>query len=373
MSRIVLFFLVILFYNLYAHQKYGEDKKKKYFLMAVGAFFILESALRHLGVGPDTYHYYEIFEQAKNTTYDRIANSLAGTDPHPIKDPFYWLFQKVFQIFFPKFRLFLFFIAILFFSSLNRFLLRNHLSLRDMMIAYLFYLGMFHSFFSYTGLRQTIAVAIIFHSTIYLFDGKNVKSLACTFLAFLFHSSASVFLLAYCFRFVRNPRIFLPIMLSFMFLFIVLKEYIMLYVLYSTGLEDRFERFATAKTEGAGSFAVTLLYLIVFAFLFMSYRKIAKDRLLFNHFQYYCFVVACLPIMYMDNSAFRIASFFSISMYVLIPFMVSQIKFRQKYLAIYSLFFLLLLFSALKSDYCFYWQNMAMPAYGFSSFSEPFL
>ena len=75
------------------------------------------------------------------------------------KDPGYLAFQKIVQIFTSEYQVFLFVIAIIFFSALGNFIYKNTTRLNDAIIAFFIYSVLFYSFFSITGHRQTIATA----------------------------------------------------------------------------------------------------------------------------------------------------------------------------------------------------------------------
>lgn len=371
MTRIVLFFLVILLYNIYSTQKKSEEKRRKGFLLFTGLFFVLESALRNLGVGSDTYHYYELFEYTKQSSWDNIFDGFTDKGEFS-KDTFYYVFQKSFQHVFPKFRLFLFFIAILFFSSFNWFLKKSGLTLREMMIAYLFYLGMFHHFFSYTGLRQTIAVSFIFYACVFLLEKRYVVSLIFASISFLFHSSAIIFILAYFLKFVKGSTLMLPLMGIVLLIDYFQGEQLVTIILNNGGFEERYGIYLEVK-EGAGSYPIVAMYIMLIIGILLSHKRIVQDEKLLMFFKMYCVVVACLPLLFIDNTAFRITLYFSISMYILVPNLVSGLKHQNKYLIVYTLFLILMLFSALKTNYRFYWQPMDLPVREMYSFREPLL
>ena len=209
MSRVVLIIYIILLYLYISNTNFSKDKKNKLFIIFTSLGLIIESGFRHLCIGPDTYNYYLRFEEVKYYSFKEIFNSVFHIGNYEyIKDAGYWLVQKSFQYFSPSFRLFLIFIAIIFFSSLGRFIYINVKDLREIWISYIFYIGMFWYFFSTTGCRQTIAVAIVMFAFTYLEKGNWIIYITLTIIASLIHASAIVSLLALAIVLIKSSKFY---------------------------------------------------------------------------------------------------------------------------------------------------------------------
>jgi transmembrane protein EpsG len=137
-----------------------SDYNRKRYIKFVSFILILQSGLRNVAVGADTYAYYKNFEEIKNTSWQQIWNIIyeyytAGTG----KDPGYPAFLKVVQILITNYQIFLFLIAVFFFIALGSFIYKNTNKLNDAIFAFVLYSSLFYNFFSITGIRQTIATA----------------------------------------------------------------------------------------------------------------------------------------------------------------------------------------------------------------------
>lgn len=140
-----------------------ENRNRKNYIIFICIILILQSALRHVAVGADTYAYYLKFEEIKLTSWQEIWENFRSVYVlGEGKDAGYPLIQKVFQFFSGEYRIFLFFVAVIFFSSLGYFIYTQTKYISDVFVAIAIYEVLFYSFFSITGLRQTLATAFTF-------------------------------------------------------------------------------------------------------------------------------------------------------------------------------------------------------------------
>ena len=114
-----LLFIIILIIGYGFYCSTNTDKSRRRYIIFSAIVLGLQSALRNVAVGADTYNYYLKFEAVKNTTWFEVFRSFPDTYLYGDgKDPGYLLLEKIFQVFSGEFRVFLFFIAIVFFFRL---------------------------------------------------------------------------------------------------------------------------------------------------------------------------------------------------------------------------------------------------------------
>lgn len=86
-----------------------ENRNRKNYIIFICIILILQSALRHVAVGADTYAYYLKFEEIKLTSWQEIWENFRSVYVlGEGKDAGYPLIQKVFQFFSGEYRIFLF-------------------------------------------------------------------------------------------------------------------------------------------------------------------------------------------------------------------------------------------------------------------------
>ena len=135
--------LLVIFLSLIAAWYYSQgltllnqDHRRKQYVIFICILLILQSGLRHLSVGTDTFAYKIMFDNIKFTSWEQIWQNFY--DVYVLgegKDAGYPLLEKLFQIFFPEYQIFLFAIAIFFFGSLGQFLYRNTQRIGDILIS----------------------------------------------------------------------------------------------------------------------------------------------------------------------------------------------------------------------------------------------
>ena len=124
MIRLIVVFIIILLAIFFSSDNLNIDykKRRKYYIIIISILLILHSGLRNLGVGSDTFQYNLIFENVRAESWNEIINNLLAYEG---KEPFYNLFQKVFQYFSTDYQLYLLFVAAIFMPALGYFIYKN--------------------------------------------------------------------------------------------------------------------------------------------------------------------------------------------------------------------------------------------------------
>lgn len=359
MDRIVLFFIITFFFFLVKGTRQGDKNGRIHFIVLSSVALILASALRGLSVGPDTHQYFIIFEQVKYYSFDELWQSIISDGPIT-KDPFYWMFQKVFQVFSSNYNAFLGLVAIMFCTSLGIFLYKNKLSLNELYVSYVFYLGLFYGFYSITGIRQTIAVSFTIYAYLFLLNKMTFLFLIFIFIAYLFHSSAIIFVLSFFLIRVKNVKLLLFSVLVLLPIIYIFRYQIFTQLIYMTDMEDRFG--AYMKESYRGSLSVLALYLAVVVGIILKLRSIPTDSEMLNHIKNFSICIFGLPLLFVSGSAGRITMYFSVAMFVLVPYLTTSIRIKGNYFFVTLFMFLLIVIAYHDQPYVFYWNEIT-PVY----------
>lgn len=359
MNRYILIIIMLIIYAFIKGLDLSESTKKKRLITTFSFFLILDSGLRNIAVGSDTYQYWVNFQNALGTPLGELWNNWVHAYG---KDPFYQLFMGVFQLVFPYYRFFLIFIAIIFFWSLGRFIYRHVPTLNQVLVSYTFYLGLYYGFFSITGMRQTIATAIIMFAYDLLMNKKLIPATLLTLLAAQFHSSSYVFFLAFFIPFI-NIRLFrnilVPLTIVVIALAYIFRNEILSFMLFESGLEDRFGLYLSEQNAHFSS-AVFGMYSAVMALVLYFRNNLIQNKEMSQFVMMYILGFLLMSTAFIDNTAIRITFPFTIALYVLIPEMVSYLNIKLKY-AITIIVFMVVMIPSI-AEYKFYWQPMKVPA-----------
>ncbi len=338
-----------LFFLLYKPTK----RKKRIYCAIVAVQWILISGLRHISVGDDTITYSGAFERAQEMTWSEVFRLnwdyiFHGLD---VKDPGYILLEKFFQIFSGNYRAFLFFIAILFTAALAMWVYKNSAM---PCLSFVIYSTLFYSFYSITGHRQTIATAIIvLFGYQYVKERKLLKFLILSFIAFMIHKSAVVFIPYY---FIANIELTPAYVGSFACVSAVIA--LLGKQLYAPIAEILgFEEYLIVY-DGGGAQTFVFLMLLVCAVSFALYPIIKKNRKDSKFIYNLLFLTALSTLLVLQNQSFmRIQQYYSLIIMVAIPELVRAMpkKFQPMFYVCGLMVIVAFLFRT-NPYYQFFWQ-----------------
>ena len=194
MSIFIINIVLIICEGLWLLYQVPSQKNKKKFCYLASVQWILISGLRHISVGADTEQYYINFERIKTYSWDYVLDFtrtqlIMDSDA---KAPGYTFLVKIFQVFFSDYQVFLVFVAIVFFGFMGWSVYRNS---RNPAVSFILFSCLFYSFFAITGIRQTLATAIVvFWGIEFIKKRKLIPFIICVLLMSTVHLSVVCFL-----------------------------------------------------------------------------------------------------------------------------------------------------------------------------------
>lgn len=162
--------------------------------------------------------------------------------------------------------------------------------------------------FSFSGLRQAIAIAITCYSVRYIEEGKIVPFLFFVFLATQFHTSAIVFVIAYPlsridFTYIRGVLVVLMIAL----LFITIEP--LLDFIRPILFGD--SKYSSYNEAGGGAIGLTLFYIVLTFFsLIKLYSKDVNHKMISLFAWMTILVLAFQPLALISDVADRVGYYF---------------------------------------------------------------
>lgn len=367
MVKLIVTALIIILGVLFSFGFFGSSRTKarKQYVVVVCILLALLSGLRNIAVGTDTYQYSIHFSNVQYETWNELLFYMFEPTA---KDPFYALFQKFFQIFSTDYQLYLLFVAFIFMSAFGHFIFTNTSEIRHAVLAFVIYMANFYGFFSITGIRQTLATAMLFWAYHFIKLKKPLWFLVFVVIAGLFHKSAFVFLPLYVLvRFMSAKYIFILSVLGFPLVF-MFKNFIASFFVNFVDAGDRFGDYLAQNTY-SGSLVLTVLHIVLGVLALILYKNTIK---LFPHTKrmFITFAVALFffPLQWVNPSAGRVSQYFTVIMMVWLPYLLDTIandnyKFREMvYVYLIAAFVFLSTFTISENDYKFFWQEMELPA-----------
>ena len=338
--------------NVSIHNNIYERQKKLYCIIC-GTLWILISGLRSTAVGADTLSYKISFENVKSYNIEYFLKNVTNKyiSGVSIKDPGYDLFVKIFQYISGNYQIYLMFIAILFMVPFTVWIIRES---KDPLVSFALYSSLFYSFFSITGIRQTIATAMVVLIGDKLIKNKKlIPFVIIVLLASTIHASALVFLPFYFLsRIPVNIKTISAWIIGIVISFLARRQ-LKAFFIDISGYDDYVKDY-----EGAGTPIFSLLMFLILIWVLVSFsgdKEKDENRRFYNALFLALFFT---PLTWMNPSAMRIVQYFSIYLVLLIPHMVEVTfdKKSQKPASGIIVTILLLLFLKGNPQYAFFWQ-----------------
>ncbi|MHA6533612.1 EpsG family protein [Paenibacillus sp. BAC0078] len=331
------------------------ELNKKFFCIVVSLQWILLSGLRHISIGTDTFAYkIYSFDITKNQSWDYLKNNFVDIifNGASGKDPGYHLLEKLIQIFSVDYQVFLFFIALVFTIPMGIWIYKNSV---EPYMSFLIYSCMFSSFFAITGLRQTVATAIVvFIGYKFIRERKLWIFLILVLIAFTVHKSALSFLPFY---FIANKKItkkyLLTISISIIFIS-TFRNQVMITIGNLMGYQQYVNQF-----EGAGTWTFSILLLLLALITIWKYKiLISNNSKTTNYINALLMAFVFVPLTFVDPSAMRVVQYYSIFIILLLPEILKIFPVRER-VVFYHIITILLVFLFVKNNpqYIFFWQG----------------
>lgn len=319
------FFSLLTVGSIIDFSNFSRNIKNLFFGINILLFFIIVST--RTGIGTDYYQYQELFSYAK-PLYE-INTDYFLSNPHSIEYG-YLLFESLIKTFTNNFHVFIFIYNIIFFSFLyaavRRYPFKN--------LQLLLFFSLFHVYYI-SGHRQAIAMVILFYNLRYLLDRNFIKFSFFIILAYIFHRSSLIYIIAYfilSFNVKKKVLVGLISLVSFVMyydLFGVLIEYC--YTNYKD-VNYMFSRiyqyyFIQYSLEPVNIF--NYLKVILIGFLAMIFYKSENKKI--NKLGIILFLYALLffSLSRAGGIAFRISDMFLIAIIPYLSLLLENLKYRN--------------------------------------------
>lgn len=345
--------------------EYNKARKRLAFFTAI--LLILQSGLRHVRVGPDTYQYMLNFQNRIQWSWYQVFQNFVDVYLYGKgKDAGYTFLVKVFSLFSTDYQIFLMFVAIVVFVPMLRFVYKNTERLEDIWYALLLYLTLFYSFFSITGIRQAIAAGLCLWTVEYIKEKKLFYFLLFIVVGGLIHKSCLLFLPFYWIAHFNKPRVMFIGMLCLFPVMVYMGNKFALQLAIISGSENYLDY---AKQESIGARNLILFYFLISIVGYIRYWNesewITKKSNIFNAISLGIFF---LPLTLNSANLVRVVQYYSIFLLVFIGYIVAppidvQKVFFVQLVKIFLLGALLYKLFNTPVDYVFFWQNIQIINY----------
>jgi hypothetical protein len=356
----LIIFLGFVFASHYSRNKY---ENRKIYIKIVSLILILQSGLRNVAVGSDTYTYFISFQETKIMTWrDIFYNFISVYKFGRGKDPGYPLFEKIVSTFTSEYQILLLIIAVVFFTALGNFILKNTKRLSDVVIAYVIYSVLFYSFFSVTGHRQTLTTAAALFSFELIKKRRFIEFTLIIIIMSTIHKSLLIFFLFYFIAPVKNAKYLNRLTLLLLPLFMINRNAFSSLLKKLGGFEDY------GINGQAGTFTFTLIFLLMTILaLWQSQIILKNNKNAVYYFNAFTVAILFIPLTWVNPSAMRVVQYFSIFMLLFVPEIIYSFSAVSKNFTVGMTVFVTILLIALMvkanlyaAPYGFFWEEMQL-------------
>ena len=279
-----------------------------YYIAIVSTVLIVIAGFRDVTIGIDTLNYKNIFDFVNLYGFDKLLYQSTETG--------YTLFQILIGKAFGDFQMLLI-ISAFFYIGVISYLIFNYS--KNPMISYLLFIFFDFYTFSFSGIRQTLAITFVLLAFIQIKNKKIFQFLALVMIASTFHITALIFLPTYWlgkFKFSRKNLFFF--FLCGLILFLT-KDYFQMVM-------NNYARISYDAAE-TGGFRLYIV-MITTVIIGIIYRKPFKLSNSVNVYLFYMMVsaVVIFPIIRFNPVTLRLYYYFFIFMIIYVPNILSVIK-----------------------------------------------
>lgn len=310
--------------------------QRRNYIVFVAILLTLVAGLRSIWVGTDdTLLYYSHF-------LDNINKSVPEIWEMEGKDPFYYVFQKILSNIVGNDYQRILIVCAAFFAISSGYLIYKESA--NPLVSYIILLSMGFFFFSMNGLRQALAIGVLFFAYFSLKNRRFISFLCLVVLASAFHKTAAIFILAY--PAVRGKLNFTTILLYIVACACCLMfgKTVLELITEEVGQFD--ERLQVYQSMSKGLTTSGLIQLLLFGvFAFSKYKRVlqADPKAIFLYILL-IFAILAQSMATVIAEMFRIAMYFSVFLVVLIPKVLDTFHFKDKRMVTFSLSIALLIY-----------------------------
>ena len=323
--------------------------RRAWFVSFATIQWIVLSGFRDVTVGADTAQYKALFLQSQTLPLGAFTDRFFEIVFTESEDPGFYLFQRLIQYVITDYQVYLVLSAMIFMIPLGYFIYKYS---SEPLISFLLFSVLFYEFFAVTGLRQTVATALVVLVGYHFVRARKLGwFLLLVCIAMTIHKSSLIFVPFYFLANKQLTKAYLMTMFGVVIGLFVFRNSFFDLLVQVSGYETY------SAMEGAGAVNFSLMLLSV---LFMALWR--KDQILANnpsaiHFFNALLLAACLlPLTFLNPSMMRLVQYFSLFLLLMIPEIVGTFERRERLVVYYSAVMLLgLLFIREAPVYSFFW------------------
>ncbi|ACQ70123.1 MULTISPECIES: EpsG family protein [Exiguobacterium] len=323
--------------------------RRAWFVSFATIQWIVLSGFRDVTVGADTAQYKALFLQSQTLPLGAFTDRFFEIVFTESEDPGFYLFQRLIQYVITDYQVYLVLIAMIFMIPLGYFIYKYS---SEPLISFLLFSVLFYEFFAVTGLRQTVATALVVLVGYHFVRARKLGwFLLLVCIAMTIHKSSLIFVPFYFLANKQLTKAYLMTMFGVIVgLFVFRNPFFDLLVQVSG-----YDTYSAMDGAGAVNFSLMLLS-VLFVALWRKEQILANNPSAIHFFNALLLAACLLPLTFLNPSMMRLVQYFSLFLLLMIPEIVGTFERRERLVVYYSAVMLLgLLFIREAPVYSFFW------------------
>lgn len=304
-----------------------------FFVFIAGIGLWLIASLRSSDFGPDTPGYIVKYLLMSQQTINDVWLDVFDRD---IKDPLFYFLAKLLSEIGVGPQVWLSILSLSFIGSFC-WLVSRYSS--EPLLSFIFLVCSEYLYFSFTGLRQTLALSFIIFSLYFLLQGRLLKFSLLVLIASAFHSSAIIFFLAIFLRSMRAHKFYLPVILGSFVVANMFGDYIRsaVAVMGWAGMDKYSDSHEVLNNSG---FIIQFALFLLCLFYRQRVESLKQHYVLIYNLFFVGVIFQSMSVVIAEF--FRVAMYFNIFSVVLLPAVVVSERRPIIKAALYAVFMIVL-------------------------------
>lgn len=363
--RVFLFILIIIAGLMIKSS--GDNKHNRgLYINVVLIALLLESCLRGLTVGSDTYKYSEIFSSIGQMSWGEVFQSIINRYMYNVddSDAGYILFQKLVHLVSDDFNFFLFACAVPFFIPFRRLLLWSDLDLDQLILLFVFYVALFNPI-AMSGTRKLIALGLSIQVFLYYVDKKYIKAAILLLITFTIHMSVLVILLIPFIDVLSNRLKKKVHGITFFFVpTMILYSSVIILFMATTVENEHYEMYAQDPEGGGWTFVILIELIFLSCLVNFKASDLDNSPKLSHLYSMLPMATLLAPLITNNGSMIRLSQYFHLYTLFFLPMLVDKFfgKTNRELVNVVLIAILIVMClrtGTLGSEYYFFWENVA--------------
>lgn len=303
-------------------KKIFKKKYKLVYCVLVGIFLFSILACRDISMGVDLKKLYIPYFRkiSQFTNFSQLFDFCKQVDTEIL----YYFINYIVLKFTTNYHIYLAIVSLPFIFLISRYIYKYS---NNSILSFLIFISLNYYCYAFSALRHTMAAALLLLSYDFIIKKQKWKFILCVLIAFLFHRSALIFLIAYPLCNLKiNIKQFFLIFLS-LALSLLLKDSI-LKLIFTIFNDGHFSHYKDINSN----LGLTFFFINLLIYLFMCYflRNNDSERENQVNLNLQCLCVCFSALVPMFSEMLRISFFFGIFACCGLPNAISNIKYKNK-------------------------------------------